>query len=137
EPVRRGLAVLDASNGEIWAKLDAGTEDYYRRVSRSTVPLTKILDNLAAASRVRPIVIQTLLMQLDGQPPSAEELAAYCQRLADIRAAGGQIKLVQLHTVARRPAESYVTALPDAEMDAIADHIRRETGLPVAAFSSH
>jgi wyosine [tRNA(Phe)-imidazoG37] synthetase (radical SAM superfamily) len=134
ESVRQGLAILDAANGEIWAKLDAGTEDYYRRVSRSHVPFAKILDNLCDAARVRPIVIQTLLMRLDGQPPSAEELAAYCQRLADIRAAGGQIKLVQLHTVARRPAESYVTALPDAEMDAIADQVRWETGLVVAVF---
>ena len=137
EPVRRGLAVLDASNGEIWAKLDAGTEAYYRRVSRSTVPFARILDNLGDAARVRPIVIQTLLMQLDGQPPSAGELAAYCQRLADIRAAGGQIKLVQLHTIARRPAEAYVTALSDAEMDAIAHQVRRETGLPGAVFPTH
>lgn len=134
ESVQRGLAVLDVSNGEIWAKLDAGTEDYYRRVSRSTVPLAKILDNLGSAARVRPIVIQTLLMQLDGQPPSAEELAAYCRRLADIGAAGGRIKLVQLYTVARPPAESYVAAICDAELDAIADQVRRKTNLPVAVF---
>ena len=30
EPVRRALEVLDANNGEIWAKLDAGTEAYYQ-----------------------------------------------------------------------------------------------------------
>ena len=29
--VREALAVLDASNGEIWAKLDAGTEAYLPR----------------------------------------------------------------------------------------------------------
>src|SRR5215475_13912212 len=28
--VQRGLAILDENNGEIWAKLDAGTEDYYK-----------------------------------------------------------------------------------------------------------
>ncbi len=32
------LATLDANGGEIWAKLDAGTEDYYREVARSAVP---------------------------------------------------------------------------------------------------
>lgn len=134
EPVRRGLAVLDACNGEIWAKLDAGTESYYRRVSRSAVPFTKLLDNLRDAARARPIVIQTLLMQLAGQPPSAEEVAEYCHCLRDIVSAGGQIKLVQLHTVARRPAEPCVTALPDAEIDAIAEQVRGRTGLPVAVF---
>ncbi len=129
--VRRGLAVLDASNGEIWAKLDAGTEDGYRRIARSHVPFSTILGNLLEAARVRPIVIQTLLMRLDGQPPSAAELAAYSRRLTDLIAAGGQIKLVQLHTVARRPAEPYVSPLARAELDAAAEHVRRETGLPV------
>ena len=37
EPVARALEVLDANNGEIWAKLDAGTEAYYREVARSGV----------------------------------------------------------------------------------------------------
>ncbi len=133
--VRRGLAVLDASNGEIWAKLDAGTEAYYRRISRSTVPLAKILDNLRDAARARSIVIQTLLMRLDGQPPATEELAEYCRRLRDMVAAGGQIKLVQLHTVARHPAEPYVEALSRGELDVIAEQVRRETGLPVLGIA--
>ncbi len=42
-----GLEILDQNNGEIWAKLDAGTEDYYRQVARSAVPWQQILDNLA------------------------------------------------------------------------------------------
>ena len=36
--VRQVLAVLDANNGEIWAKLDAGTEAYYRQMDRTTIP---------------------------------------------------------------------------------------------------
>ncbi len=131
ERVRRGLAVLDGAHGEIWAKLDAGTEAYYRRVSRSAVPFAKILDNLREAARARPIVIQTLLMRLEGQPPPAEELAEYCRRLGELAAAGGRIKLVQLYTVARRPAEPSVSALSQAELAAAAEQVRQETGLPV------
>ena len=101
DAVRKALEVLDANNGEIWAKLDAGTEAYYREVARSAVPFQRILDNLAMAARVRPIVIQSLFMRIREQSPSAAEQAAYCDRLAEITAAGGQIKLVQIHTVAR------------------------------------
>jgi len=36
-PVRQVLEVLDANNGEIWAKLDAGTVEYYYGVDRTTV----------------------------------------------------------------------------------------------------
>ena len=79
--------------------------------------------SLLAASwlaRVRPIVIQTLFMRIHGQSPSAEEIAAYTGRLRTILAEGGKIQLVQIHTIARRPAESYAAPLENAEVDAIA-----------------
>jgi wyosine [tRNA(Phe)-imidazoG37] synthetase (radical SAM superfamily) len=132
--VRRGLEILDQNNGEIWAKLDAGTESYYRLVARSSVPFQQILANIRETAQARPIVIQTLFMQINEQPPSTDEINAYCQRLQEIVASGGQIKLVQIHTVARRPSEAWVTSLADAEVDAIAETVRSRTSLPVAAF---
>lgn len=134
EPVQRGLEILDANNGEIWAKLDAGTESYYRLVARSTAKWPQILDNLRQTAQQRPIVIQSLFMRIHGAPPPPEELEAYCQRLNEIVAAGGRIKLVQVHTVARGPAETWVAPLTNAEVDAIADLVRRRTGLQVAGF---
>lgn len=134
ERTRRALATLDASGGEIWAKLDAGTEDYYRRVCRSSVPFQRILDNLREAASVRPIVIQSLFMRLFDEPPPRAELDAYCQRLDEITSGGGRIKLVQIHTVARVPAEAWVSALADEEVNAVAEQVRQQTGLPVAAF---
>jgi hypothetical protein len=50
-------------------------------------------------------------------------------------AKGGNIKLVQVYTVARRPAQPYVTPLSDAEVDAIAEVVRK-IPLPVASFYS-
>ena len=132
--VRRGLEILDANQGEIWAKLDVGTEAYYRRIIRSSIPFARILENLRDAAQVRPIVIQSLFLRLEGQPPPPEEQDAYCDRLNEIRAAGGRIKLVQVHTVARPPAERFVAALSNAEVDTLADRVRRRTGLEVAAF---
>ena len=132
--VRRALETLDANNGEIWAKLDAGTEEYYRIVDRSAVPWRRILDNLREAALVRPIVIQSLFLRTHGELPPAAELDAYCDRLREITSAGGRIKLVQVHTIARRPAETWATAISDGEVDAIADMVRLRTELPVAAF---
>ncbi len=132
--VERGLEILDANQGEIWAKLEAGTEEYFRLIDRTSIPFRQILDNIASAARVRPLVIQCLFMRVAGEGPSAEELEAFCDRLADIVAAGGQLSLVQVYTVARPPAESFVTPLPDAEVDAIAELVRSRTGLPTATF---
>ncbi|MGA2061882.1 MAG: radical SAM protein [Thermoguttaceae bacterium] len=129
-----GLEILDQNNGEIWAKLDAGSEAYYRQVARSAVPFKQILENLRDAARARPIVIQTLFMRINDIAPSLIEIEAYCRRLQEIVTAGGKIKLVQIHTIARRPAESWVTPLANDEVDSIAETVRRQTGLPVAAF---
>jgi wyosine [tRNA(Phe)-imidazoG37] synthetase (radical SAM superfamily) len=133
-PVFQALGVLAANNGEVWAKLEAGTEAYYQQVERTTVPLRRVLDNITAAARLAPVVIQALFLRMHGQGPPPEELEAFCGRLREITAAGGVIKLVQAYTVARRPAESFVSALPDAEVDAIADLVRRRTGLAAEAY---
>lgn len=132
--VERGLEILDANQGEIWAKLEAGTEEYFRLIDRTSIPFRQILDNIASASRVRPLVIQSLFMRVAGEGPSAKELKAFCDRLNDIVAARGQLSLVQVYTVARPPAESFVTPLSDAEVDAIAELVRSRTGLPAASF---
>jgi wyosine [tRNA(Phe)-imidazoG37] synthetase (radical SAM superfamily) len=132
--VQRGLAILDANNGEIWAKLDAGTEAYYQLIERTTIPFDEVLANIIAAARVRPIVIQSLFMQVDGVGPSDNELTAYCERLSEITAAGGRLSLVQVYTIARPPAESNVAALPDAEVDRIVTLVRNETGLVAEPF---
>jgi len=129
------LAALDANHGEIWAKLDAGTETYYRQISRSHVSFERILKNLRAAARVRPIVIQSLFLRARGDPPSEGEIDAYCERLCEIATAPGQIKLVQIHTVARPPAEGWITPLGADQLGAIAEVVRRRTGLAVETYA--
>ena len=134
EHVQRGLATLDANRGEIWAKLDAGTEDYYQQVERTPIPFRQVLDNITAAAQIRPLVIQSLFMQIAGEPPSSAELLAFCDRLREITAAGGELKLVQIYTIARRPAEDFVAPLTDAAVDAIVDLVRQRTGLTAQGY---
>ncbi len=132
--VQRGLQTLDENNGEIWAKLEAGTDEYYQLIERTPIPFRQVLDNITAAAQVRPIVIQSLFMRVHGQPPSQDELVAFTDRLNEITAAGGQIKLVQVYTVARQPAESFVAPLPDAAVDAIVELIQSRCGVVAQAF---
>jgi len=137
ERVQEGLAVLDANGGEIWAKLDAGTEDYFQRIDRprGRITLAGICANIAAAGRVRPLVIQSLFMQVHGQPVPAAEFEAYLDRLAALRESGCRIKHVQLYTIARQTAEPYVQPLTDAQMDAVGQRFReRLPDLPVLVF---
>jgi wyosine [tRNA(Phe)-imidazoG37] synthetase (radical SAM superfamily) len=133
-PVERGLAILDQNNGEIWAKLEAGTEEYFKLVDRTPIPFRQILDNITMAAKIRPLVIQALFMRVSAQPPSQAELEAFCDRLNEIVAAGGTLKLIQVYTVARRPAESFVAPLSDAEVDSIVALVEQRTGLAARAY---
>lgn len=132
--VKSALAVLDANNGEIWAKLDAGTEEYFRLVNRARVSLKTVLDNILDAASVRPVVIQSLWFRIHGQLPPESEFEAFCNRLNTLLAAGGRIKNVQLYTIARDPAESCATPLSNEEVDALADFLRRHVPVPVESY---
>lgn len=132
--VREALAVLDDNNGEIWAKLDAGTEARYRLVDRPNISLARLLEHIVDAARKRPLVIQTLFMRIDGQVVPDSEVSAYCDRLDEVRAAGGAIKGIQLYTIARKPAESSVSPLSDEELDRLASLVRSRIPVPVETF---
>jgi len=131
--VKEALSLLDRHNGEIWAKLDAGTENYYKLVDVTKIPFRKILDNILDAARLRPIAIQSLFMRIRGVPPDEKEITAYCNRLREITAKGGRIHLVQVYTVARRPAQPYITPLSNEEVETIAQQVRK-IPLAVAVF---
>ncbi len=118
------LRDLDSHGLDVWAKLDAGTEAYYALVDRSRVPFQRVLDNLLTCARERVTTIQTLFARHAGSGPSPTEIAAWGERLRAIRKAGGRIGWVQVHTVSRPPAESYVAALTVAELKTIASAAR-------------
>jgi wyosine [tRNA(Phe)-imidazoG37] synthetase (radical SAM superfamily) len=136
--VKRGLQIMDANDGEVWAKLDAGTEEYYRLINRSAIPFARILRNIAGCAKERAIVIQSLFLKVHGAGPSEAEIGEYCRRLKEI----GNIKLVQVYTLARKaltvvdgvPAWQFCSALTDNEVDAIAERVRREVGVPAESF---
>jgi wyosine [tRNA(Phe)-imidazoG37] synthetase (radical SAM superfamily) len=134
ERVQQALHLLDQHQGEVWAKLDAGTAEYFQRIDRTTIPFERILENIAQAARVRPLVIQSLFMRVAGESPTAAEIDAYCERLNEMVTTGGQFQLVQIYTVARQPAESYVTPLTHAEIDAIVARVQHQTHLPTRGF---
>jgi len=133
--VVKGLETLMAHQGEIWAKLDAGTEAFYQEICRSQVPFQRILDNLLATARRWPMVLQTLFLEWRGQGPSELELEAYCDRVEHLRNQGGLLQAIQLYTVARPTPEPEARPLRRLELDAVAACLRsRLPDLPVEVY---
>ena len=132
-PVTAGLDLL-CHQDEIWVKLDAGTQEYYEQVNRSSFPFWRILANILAVSRKRAVIIQSLFPLLNGQEPPWEEIEEYAQRLKELKAAGAQISLVQVYSAHRPPHRPDCEHLALKSLSRIASHVRTITGLRAEVF---
>ena len=131
--VQLGLERLAALGGVVWAKLDAGTDAWFQRVDGTSLPLRHVVRQITAAARQHPLVLQCLFPSLGGAGPSDAELDAWAARIQEILDAGGRIREVQVTTIARRPADPTVGALPASRLEEIADRAR-SLGLVVNVY---
>ncbi len=131
--VAEGIQCL-TSGDEVWAKLDGGTQEYLDRVNRANVPLAKVLENILALARKRPVVIQSLFPLLDGREPSADDIREYACRLKELKDAGASLPLVQIYSASRPAPRSQCSHLPLRSLAHIAQVVRDTTGLRAEVF---
>jgi wyosine [tRNA(Phe)-imidazoG37] synthetase (radical SAM superfamily) len=133
-PAVQGGLKFFTRQDEVWAKLDAGTQDYMDRVDRPLVPLKKVLDNILLLGRQRPVVIQSVFLLINNEEPPSEEIEQYARRLRELKDAGAEISLVQIHSAARPIIHPECSHLPLKYLSKIAQIVRRETGLKAEVF---
>jgi wyosine [tRNA(Phe)-imidazoG37] synthetase (radical SAM superfamily) len=131
--VQEGLAMLSEQD-EVWAKLDGGTQDYVSRIDGPTVSLEKTLSNILMVGRQRPVVIQSLFPEIDGDEPPGEEINQYASRLKELKDAGANISLVQVYSATRPMARPGCGHLPLKSLSQIAKTVRRVSGLRAEVF---
>lgn len=131
--VRLGLRML-TNQDEIWAKLDVGSEGWYRQVNRSDVPFDEVLENLLGTARSRPVILQSLFPRIQGRATPMSEQDAYVARVEELRRAGAKIQFVQVYSASRPAAGGRCGHATLAELSTIARRVRETTGLPASVF---
>jgi wyosine [tRNA(Phe)-imidazoG37] synthetase (radical SAM superfamily) len=131
--VQEGLRYFTARD-EVWAKLDAGTQDYMDKVNRPGYSLEKILANIRLVARQRPVIIQSLFPLLNGAAPPAEEIEQFAQRLQELKLAGARIPLVQIYSATRPTPHSECGHLSLKTLSRIAQRVREVAGLKAEVF---
>ena len=131
--VKHGLQLLN-SRDEIWAKLDAGTQEFMNKVNGGEATLKKVLANLLLTGREHSIVIQSLFPLINGEEPPWEEIEEYVQRLSELKSDGAQISMVQVYSAHRPPHRSDCGHLPLKTLSQIARRVREVTGLKAEVF---
>jgi len=102
--VKKGLDLFTPRD-EIWAKLDAGTQEYMRKVNRTIARLTRFCRTFSqpagrGADHPKPFSINRW-----AEPPS-EEIEQYVRRLSELNQQGAQIARVQIYSATRPTCHS-------------------------------
>ncbi len=108
--VAEGVALITSNNGEIWTKLDAGTEAWFSEIDRSSYTLNTIVETIAHTAQKVNIQIQTMVCSVNGTTFTDSEIDAYIGQVRRIVDAGKEnVLAVQLYSVARQTTEEYCT----------------------------
>ena len=132
--VQDAIDLIYKNNGEVWLKLDAGSEDFHKKVSGSDIQLRVIIQNIKSVSIRHPVVIQSCFFRIDNSPFLVREIEDYCLRLKEIVESGGKIRLIQIYTLARPPREDYVSPLSQNELNFIAGKVQETVNIPAEIY---
>ena len=131
--VRAGLRLFTRSD-EIWVKLDVGTQAAMERINRSSVPLERVLRNIVDLGRQRPLVIQSMFVEVDGVLPDRAEMVEYGKRLLELKERGVRISFVQVYSATRPHHSKLCRHLSLRVLSDVAAAVHQMTGLRVEVF---
>lgn len=118
------LKHLASLNGEVWFKLDAGTQAGIARINDVNIKPEAHLQRLKNCVAVCPTFVQTCLFAMDGEPPSEADTEAYLALLNEVKS---QLQGVHLYGLARpsyQPEAPRLSRLPHEKLEVMADRIR-------------
>lgn len=129
--VQVALKALAAAGGEVWFKLDAGTEADIARINGVDIKPQAHARRLALCASLCPTWVQTCLFGWDGVAPTRAFMDAYVDLLKMAGAAA--LRGVHLYGVARQsfqPEAVHLQRLEPDELEGIANTLKDE-GLTV------
>lgn len=102
------------NNGlDIWLKLDAGTESWYKAMSRSDISFARLVEMIKDFVRHAPVTLQTMLCKIDGKSPDPEETRAWESLAAELALGAIKLRRIQIYGKARAaPEDPLAEALP-------------------------
>ena len=109
----------------IWLKLDAGTPDWYRAMSRSSIPFERLMEKIRAFVKCAPVTLQTMICAVNNRPPPPEEKRAWEALVAELASSAAELGGVQIYGKARpAPEDPLAAPLPVTFLEARAASLR-------------
>lgn len=116
---------LSRCNGEVWFKVDAGTQQGIACINDVHLNPQSHIQRLKNCADACPTFVQTCMFGLDGSAPSEEDIAAYVALLEQV---ADKIQGVHLYGLARPSLQaeaSRLSRLPPEWLESVANRIRQ------------
>lgn len=129
--VQAGILRLAALGGEVWFKIDRAVPDEVAEINGVPWVPEKVAKNLMLCAQLVPTWVQSCWFAMDGAPPDAASLDAYCDFL---RPFAGKLAGIHLYGLARpslQPAAPRLSALDADALIALGLEIEKKTGITV------
>ncbi len=101
--VRQGLQILSAYDGEVWFKLDRGSDSALGTANGTPISLDKQLSRLHETAKLCRTRIQSCWYTTDSHYPGSTEVDEYVACIERAIRLGVKLDSVQLYTLARKP----------------------------------
>lgn len=134
EDLQPAIGDFIAAGGEIWFKLDSWDEESFKAINRSKLSFDTIINNLIQVGKNYPLVLQSCFFSWDGEPLDTTKYRPYVERVSNLLEKGVNIKLIQLYTVARKPADERVQPWSNEAMDAIYAFLSQNLDLEIKTY---
>lgn len=125
KPVLDGVLALAAINGEVWFKVDRATPDGMISINQVAGNPATVGRRVRACAARCPTWIQTSCFNLDDNPPSAKELAAYLRLMLELSEVIAGVHLYGLARPSMQPQAERLSPLPTEMLAVWAEEIRR------------
>jgi wyosine [tRNA(Phe)-imidazoG37] synthetase (radical SAM superfamily) len=127
DEVRAGMAKMAELGGEVWLKVDGGSQERRKQVNDAVVPEKQILRSALAVPTELELKIQSCFFALDGQAPDDSIVTDYVDLLKRLREEGAAIDGVLLYGIARassQPEAPRLSALPEDWFTPVAEQVQ-------------
>lgn len=99
--VQAALARFKTIGGQVWFKLDAGSDQGMRNTNSAATRLSRHVNRLEIVASLCPTHIQSCWFRRAGSDPDPEEVEGFLRTLRDLHAKRTPLQGVQLYTLAR------------------------------------
>lgn len=118
------MAHLARCNGEVWFKVDAGTQEGIARINDVNLNPQSHIQRLVNCARVCPTYIQTCMFGLDGEPPGEEDIDAYLALVSQVKDVIEGVHLYGLARQSLQPEAGRLMRLSSEWLESVAERIR-------------